>query len=98
MPETLIKVEHLHKKFCQSLKRSMYYGSVDAAKSMLGLSIDNVDLRKKEFWALQDINFELKRGEKVGFLGANGSGKTTLLRLLNGIFPPDGGKITINSI
>jgi len=95
MPETLIKVENLHKKFCQSLKRSMYYGSVDAAKSMLGLSIDNVDLRKKEFWALQDINFELKRGEKVGFLGANGSGKTTLLRLLNGIFPPDGGKITI---
>ena len=96
MPETLIKVENLHKKFCQSLKRSMYYGSVDAAKSMLGFPIENIDLRKKEFWALQDINFELKRGETLGLIGQNGCGKTTLLRLINGIFPPDKGKITIN--
>jgi lipopolysaccharide transport system ATP-binding protein len=96
MSDTLIKVEGLHKKFCQSLKRSMFYGTIDATKSMLGLPIKNADLRKKEFWALQDINFELKQGEKVGVLGANGSGKSTLLRLLNGVFPPDVGKITLN--
>jgi lipopolysaccharide transport system ATP-binding protein len=96
MSETVIKVEGLHKKFCQSLKRSLFYGTIDAAKSMFGFPIENVDLRKKEFWALQDINFELKRGETLGLIGQNGSGKTTLLRLLNGIFPPDKGKITIN--
>jgi ABC-type polysaccharide/polyol phosphate transport system ATPase subunit len=95
MSETLIKVENLHKKFCQSLKRSMLYGTLDATKSMFGLPIENVELRKKEFWALQDINFELKRGETLGLIGQNGCGKTTLLRLLNGIFPPDKGKITI---
>lgn len=96
MSDTLIKVEHLHKKFCQSLKRSMWYGTVDAAKSMIGLPINNVDLRNKEFWALQDINFELKRGEVLGLIGPNGCGKTTLLRMINGIFPPDKGRITIN--
>jgi lipopolysaccharide transport system ATP-binding protein len=96
MSETVIKVEGLHKKFCKSLKRSLLYGTMDATKSMFGLPIENVDLRKKEFWALQDINFELKRGETLGLIGQNGSGKTTLLRLLNGIFPPDKGKITIN--
>jgi lipopolysaccharide transport system ATP-binding protein len=63
---------------------------------MFGFPIDNVYLRKKEFWALQDINFELKRGETLGLIGQNGSGKTTLLRLINGIFPLDKGKITIN--
>lgn len=96
MSDTLIKVEHLHKKFCQSLKRSMFYGTMDAAKSIIGLPIENVDLRKNEFWALQGINFELKRGETLGLIGQNGCGKSTLLRLINGIFPPDKGRITIN--
>jgi len=95
MSDTVIKVEGLYKKFCQSLRRSMLYGTIDATKSMLGMPIDQVDLRKNEFWALQDINFELKRGETLGLIGANGCGKTTLLRLINGIFPPDKGKITI---
>ena len=96
MSDIVLKVEGLHKKFCQSLKRSLLYGTVDATKSMFGFPIENVDLRKNEFWALQDINFELKRGETLGLIGQNGSGKTTLLRLLNGIFPPDKGKIIIN--
>ena len=52
MSDSLIKVEGLYKKFCQSLKRSMFYGTVDATKSMFGLPIENVDLRKKEFWVL----------------------------------------------
>jgi lipopolysaccharide transport system ATP-binding protein len=96
MSNTIIKVEGLHKKFCQSLKRSLFYGTIDATRSMFGFPIENVDLRKKEFWALNDINFELKRGETLGLIGQNGSGKTTLLRLINGIFPPDKGKITIH--
>ena len=74
----------------------MVYGTYDAFRDMAGISYDAEQLRKKEFWALQDINFELKRGETLGLIGQNGCGKTTLLRLINGIFPPDKGKITIN--
>lgn len=96
MSETLIKVEGLYKKFSKSLRLSMYYGTVDAFRSMVGLPVKDEEIRKSEFWALQDINFELKRGETLGLIGQNGCGKTTLLRLINGIFPPDRGKITIN--
>lgn len=96
MSDTVIKVEGLYKKFCSNLRRSMYYGTVDVTRSMFGIPYDTGKLRKGEFWALQDINFELKRGETLGLIGQNGCGKTTLLRLLNGIFPPDRGKITIN--
>ncbi|MBM3256620.1 MAG: ABC transporter ATP-binding protein [Candidatus Moranbacteria bacterium] len=92
---TVIKVENLHKKFCRSLKRSMFYGSVDVARNMLGMKVDTGHLRKKEFWALKDINFEVKKGETFGLIGANGSGKTTLLRMINGIFPPDRGRLMI---
>lgn len=52
-------------------------------------------LRSSEFWALQGINFELKRGQCLGLIGQNGSGKSTLLRLLAGIFPPDTGEIVV---
>jgi lipopolysaccharide transport system ATP-binding protein len=52
-------------------------------------------LRTDEFWALQNISFELRRGECLGLIGPNGCGKSTLLRLIAGIFPPDRGEITI---
>ena len=61
MSDTVIKVEGLYKKFCRNLKRSMFYGTVDVARSMFGIQYDTGKLRKDEFWALQDINFELKR-------------------------------------
>jgi lipopolysaccharide transport system ATP-binding protein len=92
--DIILKVEGLHKKFCRSLKRSMYYGLTDLARGMVGAQISD-ELREGEFWALQDINFELKRGETLGLIGQNGCGKSTLLRLINGIFPPDKGRITV---
>ena len=42
---------------------------------------------------LNDINFELKKGEKVGILGRNGAGKSTLIRLMSGVEPPTSGEI-----
>ena len=49
----------------------------------------------REFWALKDISFSVKRGEAIGVVGFNGAGKTTLLRLLMGQIPPDSGEIRI---
>jgi len=93
--DVVIKVENVSKKFCKSLRGSMFYGMKDIGKNMFGLGSSPQNLRTNEFWAVDDISFEVKKGETLGLIGANGSGKTTLLKMLNGIFWPDKGKISV---
>lgn len=93
--DVILRAEGLSKKFCRNLRRSMYYGSIDVVKSTLGLAPKNNSLRPGEFWAVDDVSLELKRGSSLGVLGVNGSGKSTLLRLLNGIYQPDKGRIEV---
>ncbi len=93
--ETLIKVENVKKKFCRSLRRSLQYGVQDIATDLIGWHISNTELRPKEFYAVDDVSFELRRGECLGLIGRNGAGKTTLLKMLNGLIKPDAGRITV---
>lgn len=95
MSETLVKVENVSKKFCRDLKRSLWYGMKDIGSELVGRNNHQDNLRHKEFWALQDISFKLKRGEVLGLIGRNGAGKTTLLKILNGLIKPDNGKVTM---
>lgn len=108
--EVLVRVEHVSKKFCRSLKRSLWYGVMDAAAALNpfghrkpaasggvgGLGQGPApSLRADEFWAVQDVSFELRRGECLGLIGHNGAGKSTLLKVLNGLIPPDRGRVTL---
>src|SRR6188472_2944731 len=93
MSEVLIKAENVSKKFCRSLKKSLWYGLQDIAGDIVGRDIGLRPLRRDEFWAVKDVSFELHRGECLGLIGRNGAGKTTLLRMLNGLIKPDHGRI-----
>ena len=52
--------------------------------------------RYEEFWALDDVSFNVDHGATVGIIGSNGSGKSTMLKCLTGIYRPDKGKVAIN--
>jgi lipopolysaccharide transport system ATP-binding protein len=90
-----IKVDGVSRKFCRDLRRSLWYGVQDAIGDLLGRENAEPRLRPDEFWAVDDVSFELRRAECLGLIGGNGAGKTTLLKMLNGLIKPDRGRIEI---
>ena len=95
--DILVSVEHVSKKFCRSLKRSLWYGLCDIAAE-LGSDRQTergCRLRPREFPALDGVTVTLRRGECLGLIGRNGAGKSTLLKMLNGLIKPDAGRIAL---
>jgi ABC-2 type transport system ATP-binding protein len=58
--------------------------------------VQRLRAQKKDFWAVKDVSFEVRRGESLGIIGHNGAGKSTILKLLSNITTPTHGEITIN--
>lgn len=91
----VLKVENVSKKFSRNLKTSLFYGIKDIFGEITATRKAYNPLRNGEFWAVNDVSFELKKGDALGLVGANGSGKTTLLRMISGLVKADGGQIRI---
>ncbi|HEY9246606.1 MAG TPA: ABC transporter ATP-binding protein [Candidatus Methanoperedens sp.] len=95
MEDAVIKVRGVSKKFSRNIRSLMKYGFYDITRNIVGLNVNSGNLRPEEFWSVDNVSFELRKGEILGLIGRNGSGKSTMLKMLNGIYLPDRGKIEI---
>jgi ABC-2 type transport system ATP-binding protein len=83
-----IKISHISKTFKVPHEKH---------SSLKSAAVDVFSIKKfTKFKALEDIDFEIKKGEFFGIVGKNGSGKSTLLKILANIYQPNGGKVKIN--
>jgi len=97
--DRIIKVEGLGKKYTIHHGGSKSYSSLrdvisDATKNIIG-GKEKLQPAQEDFWALKDVNFEIRQGETVGVIGRNGAGKSTLLKILSRITEPTEGRIAI---
>lgn len=97
MPAPGIRFERVWKKFRRGAIHDSLRDMIPAlAKRLVGRRKPPEDeVRQGDFWAIQDVSFEVREGETLGIIGGNGAGKSTALRLLTGILRPTRGVCSV---
>ncbi len=105
MSDIVVKAEGVGKKYV--IRHRGAYGYV-ALRDVLANSAGNAlrrvtrrkrigeDLSREEIWAVKDVSFELRDGDRLGLIGRNGAGKSTLLKILSRITEPSAGRVTLH--
>jgi lipopolysaccharide transport system ATP-binding protein len=102
--ETVISIKEIGKKYKITHKERGYTALRDVLGQILFKPFSYAKIKakkiigketKEDFWALNNINLDIKKGEVIGVIGKNGAGKSTLLKILTGITPPTTGEIKI---
>lgn len=90
--DVMIKVDNVSMRFNLGIEKgfSLKQGFVDLFNKEKRKAKKN---KSNEFWALKNVDFEIYRGEVVGFIGSNGAGKSTLLKVVAGVMKPTKGKV-----
>jgi lipopolysaccharide transport system ATP-binding protein len=97
MSHIALRMDRVYKKFKRGERHDSLRDLIPAlAKHALRRVTRPFELKKEEFWALQDVSFEIAKGEAVGIIGHNGAGKSTMLKHLSGIMRPTSGDIEVN--
>ena len=89
--EIAVKVDHV------SILFNLNKEGVDSFKEYM-IKLLKRQLHYDEFWALTDVSFELKKGERLGIMGLNGAGKSTLLKTIAGVLKPYEGSVTVKGV
>jgi ABC-type polysaccharide/polyol phosphate transport system ATPase subunit len=88
MSDNIVSLEHVSMRFNLAEEKT------DTIKETV-IKLLSGKLHFNEFYAINDVSFQIKRGEAVALIGVNGSGKSTILKLIAGVLYPTGGDITV---
>lgn len=91
----VICVENISKKYNRGANEHFKYGALEIFNELVGAK-RNAALREGDFYAVDDVSFNLYPGESIALVGRNGCGKSTTLRMLAGLIKPDAGRIIVD--
>jgi homopolymeric O-antigen transport system ATP-binding protein len=95
MSEVALEFDHVWKKFKKGEIHDSLRDLIPALTKSIFSRNNSGNLDAREFWALQDVSFQVRRGEVLGIIGPNGAGKSTILKLLSKILVPNKGHVAV---
>ena len=95
MPDVAVRLEHVSKKFRKGEMHDSLRDLIPAIGRRI-LGREDTNRPSRDFWALQDVSFDVEKGEAFAIVGSNGAGKSTILKLLSRIMKPTSGHLRLD--